>query len=286
MPGRMEKIREGDPAITKNGVPIEEHIEEEERNELEKTRKEELVIKQKHKKKLRPRERYEDDPRRVSKRVHHLSDFEIRKEYGIMARPFKTLTQNVLYVLFNAGETKINSRAIADELNKQLPDVSSVLSGIWKKLKGDELIHREKVGLAYHYQITGKGLEMGFGPVFKKYFPGPGGQPGPRKKPEPKAVPRSIDMGQAVFQLLERVDKLESTELSAFDEIKNTIKKMRTEWDHALNRVDGKVNHAKTLVADMRQSLEDGLEDKAAAINPLKTPNEFNVNFNIRFLLR
>lgn len=179
MPTKGDKIREDDPGITVGGVPLEQVVAEEERKEKENdvrdTRRQEIGTKAKHKKQFRPRERYGADPRRVKGRVRRLSEFEIRKEYGVMKKPFASLTQNVFFVLFQAGDTMIGSRAIADETGRALPDVSSALSNIFKKMKGDDAIYREKLGLAFQYKIPLEHRQIGFDTLYQKYFPGPGG---------------------------------------------------------------------------------------------------------------
>lgn len=214
MPGRSEKIREGDPGITVDGKPLETHIEDKEKNELEESRKEEVGTKTKSKKKIRPKEKYEEDPRKVSKRVRRLSDFEIRKEYGVKAKPFPSLTKNVMYLIYNAGDALINSRAIAKELDKPLPDVSSCLSNIYKRLKDDAMIYRKKVGLAYNYCMTNEGLTLGFEELFNKYFPGPGGV----RKKEPSKTELSLEDHRAMLSqeyselfnaVMQRVEALE-----------------------------------------------------------------------------
>ena len=68
-------------------------------------------------------------------------------------KPFASLTQNVFFVLFQSGDTMIGSRAIADETGRALPDVSSALSNIYKKMKGEDAIYLEKLGLAFQYKI-------------------------------------------------------------------------------------------------------------------------------------
>ena len=191
MPGRSDKIREGEPGITVDGVPLEQIIEAEERkerqNDLEDTRREEIGTKIKGKKRVKPRERYEDDPRKVHKRVRRLSEYEIRKEYGVKHKPFPSLSQNVLFVLFQAGDQMIGSRAIADETGKSLPDVSSCLSTIYKRLRADKAIYREKLGLAYQYRIEREDRQMGFDALYLKYFPGVAG----RKQPVSVTLERS-----------------------------------------------------------------------------------------------
>lgn len=178
MPGMGEKIKDGDPGITVDGVPLDNIVAEEERrerqNDLDGTRKEEIGTKAKHKKKFRPRERFGDDPRKVKRRCRRLSEYEIRKEYGLKEKPFSSLTKNVMYVLFHAGDQKVGSRGISDEIGKPLPDVSSALSNIFNKLKHDNHITRERLGLAYQYSLTPVALEKGFDTLYRIYFPGQG----------------------------------------------------------------------------------------------------------------
>jgi hypothetical protein len=286
----MVKIGKDDPGITIEGEDYKDVLARKEKRakeeEAEVERKKEIGTKTKHKKKLKPRERYEADSRRVSKRVHRLSDFEIRKEYGVMAKPFKTLTQNVLYVLFNAGESRMNSRAIADELEKQLPDVSSVLSGIWKKLKGDEIIERHKVGLAYHYCMTEKGLQMGFGPVFEQYFPGPGGVPKEKRQPkqvepapveDPKLKGAYKHLKELTRMILERVEALEG---NGKDSPPISVLDARiTDFGNDLRRM--------ALTVGKVMAFQDDFEDKIKAAVPMdRTPGKFDLNVNVRFLLR
>lgn len=174
MPGRMTKLGRDETGITVEGEDYKDFLarkeEKEKEDEAEAERKKEIGTKTKHKKKVRPRERFEDDPARVSKRVRHLSPFEIRKEYGVKERPFPTLNQNVLFTLFNAGDALINSRAISVEIGKPLADTSSALSHIWNKLKDTGMIYRKRVGLAYQYCMTNDALELGFEPLFRKFW--------------------------------------------------------------------------------------------------------------------
>lgn len=214
MPGRKEIIKETDPALTKDGRPIEEHLEQEERNDLDETRRQEIGIKARTKKHFRPRERFEDDPTKVSKRVRRLSDWEIRKVYGVKMKPHKTLTQDVLYLLFNTGDTAIDSNAVAKELERKLPDVSSVLSTIWKKLKDTGLLNREKIGMAYHYKMAPAGIEMGLDSMIQKYFPGPGGS----KRKQTPDLPVAPD--DAYTRLLKITDDLTNEFHSLLERIK------------------------------------------------------------------
>lgn len=293
MPGRSEKIRESDPGITIGGVSLEKHIEEKEKqekeNDLEDTRKEEIGTKVRGKKKVKPRERFKADPRKVSRRVRRLSDYEIRKEYGVKAKPFSSLTKNVMYCIYNSGDTLINSRAIAAELDKPLPDVSSALSNVYKKLKNDGMIYRKKVGLAYQYCLTNEGLAMGFEELYIKYFPGPGGVPGARKK-RTAAVPTEVEAHKAMLneeyskllnEVLDRVEKIETLENTKMHDLKKAL----------IARVEAIENDG---LADTVERLATQVDQMFQMVNaPTKDEpdyryagdqRELNVNFNIRFL--
>lgn len=280
MPGRMVKIGKDDPGITIEGEDYKDVLARKEKqqkeDEAEQERKREIGTKTKHKKKLKPRERYEDDSRRVSKRVHRLSDFEIRKEYGIMSKPMKTLTQNVLYVLFNAGDVSMNSRAIADELARSLPDVSSVLSGIWKKLKDTGLITREKKGLAYHYLLGQGAHDHGLGWVLKHYFPPQGGHRKPVEPVEPAPAPGKVEIPEwykgphkyfveTGQMLLERIEALET------DGLERKVVGVDNQLQELANNFK---RYKQGISADIREIFD--LENKP--------PGEFNINFNVRFL--
>lgn len=284
MPARSEKIRESDPGITVGGKPLDNHLEKEERNELEESQRQEVGAKAKSKKKIRPKAKFEDDPARVSKRVRRLSDWEIRKEYGVKEKPFSSLTKNVMYCIFNAGDTLINSRAISDELGRPLPDVSSSLSNIYKKLKGDGMIYRKKTGLAYNYCLTNEGLAFGFEELYQKYFPGPGGV---RKKPKeepaaPPPAPKGADLDKAFTRITDLYSRVEALAAGVFKRIE------ALEQDGLADKVE--------IMADtlQNQSRELGVlfqKFDIATTQPDDDPDyraggdrELNVNFNIRFL--
>jgi len=187
MSGSLDKITLDTPGITINGKDLKQILAEKEAKQrevdAENSRREEIGIKTKITKSIKPRDRFAEDPRRVHRRVRHLSEYEIRKEYGLINKPFPTLGQNVLYLLFHAGG-KIGSQAIAKEINRPLPDVSSALSTIYGRLKPDNLIERERIGLSFQYNLTSDARSLGFQTVWEKYWPGSK----PRKKREPAPV--------------------------------------------------------------------------------------------------
>lgn len=273
MPARMEKIKDSDPSITVGGKPLDNHLEKEERNELEESRRQEVGAKTKTKKKIRPKEKFEDDPRKVSKRVRRFSDWEIRKEYGVKAKPFSSLTKNVMYSIFNAGDTLINSRDVSKMLERPLPDVSSCLSMIYKKLKGDGMIYRKKTGLAFQYCMTNEGLALGFEELFQKYFPGPGGARKKAKK-EPLVGFSDEDHRKNYNHIIGRMEALAAGVFQRIEAIE------QDGLEGKVKRVSQNLTSMKSELARTRQSVEDSLEDKARALHG--QTNEFTIN--VRFL--
>ena len=118
--------------ITYNGLSIEEHLARRPEPETEKMVKEEIAEKKKA--------IYygckgwiDEDGRKVSRRVSYLSANKIREEYGIMQKQYKTLTENIIYVVRNMGPVTANE--IQQELKKTY-NLSATVRGIWQGLAG------------------------------------------------------------------------------------------------------------------------------------------------------
>ena len=78
---------------------------------------------------------YAGDTRKVSKRMVHLSDRQIRKEYGLMEKPFKTQVENILWLIINQGP--ISSAEMCAELGKKQSALSSIISRVYQALGPD-----------------------------------------------------------------------------------------------------------------------------------------------------
>lgn len=154
MVAEVEKIRENDPEVTVEGVPLEVYVAEEEektkgdeinqergKDEAEKTKVKRQGLKAKYDK--RPLKR------KVTRRVRRLTDREIREEYGLMTKPFKTKMENILWVIVNEGPILVPE--IAAKIEAKPADVSGFLSRLHKRI-GHDLIERKKIGTGFSYE--------------------------------------------------------------------------------------------------------------------------------------
>lgn len=154
----VEKIRPDDPALTVEGEPLEDHLAEKEEktkgDEIREERGKDEAEKRRVKRKGLSA-KYDKRPlkRKVTKRVRRLTDRQIREEYGLMTKPFKTKMENILWVIVNEGP--ITPPEIAAKLGEKPADVSGFLSRLYKRI-GHDLIKREKIGTGFSYtaQIT------------------------------------------------------------------------------------------------------------------------------------
>jgi hypothetical protein len=144
--------------ITINGVPLEQYLGE------VSTREAADLIMQAYREtvgemaKIKPTasvlDRYDESTARVAKRVRHLTDKEIRKEYGIMSKPYKTKLENSLAHLKSQGPSSVFE--IATVLEYKPRDVSTVMGRFFKRCP--HLIEREKIAQnAFLYKLTDEG---------------------------------------------------------------------------------------------------------------------------------
>lgn len=107
--------------------------------------------------KIKGKYAYEEETKKVRKRVKRWTDREIRKEYGIMDKPFDTNTDNIIWIIMEKGPVSVV------EINHQLGDkmqqstASAAVAGIWARLGSDhehaaDILSREQKGLTFYYQ--------------------------------------------------------------------------------------------------------------------------------------
>lgn len=84
---------------------------------------------------------------KVTRRVRYLTDEEIRREKGIMAKPFKTQAENLIYVL--TSKAPLTSAEVAKELGMKLENAQGLMSKVTLRL-GDH-IKKERKGLQFVY---------------------------------------------------------------------------------------------------------------------------------------
>jgi hypothetical protein len=107
---------------------------------------------------------------RVARRVVHLTDRQIRKEYGIMQKPFETKAENTLWLIFEQGP--VTSRDIMAALPSptQLNSLTALLASLWKTLgdSGARIIDRERRNGVYFYSKK-PGVDVSVESAAEKY---------------------------------------------------------------------------------------------------------------------
>lgn len=101
------------------------------------------------------KEKYQPETKRVSKRVKYLSDNQIRKEYGIMQKPFEKTGENIIWVMQNKGP--VTTTEIAQELGVSYGKISGVVSELYAFFSKTGDIVRETRGTrGYEYLFGSK----------------------------------------------------------------------------------------------------------------------------------
>lgn len=103
-----------------------------------------------------PKRNYKEpqEPKEEHEEIRHLSDDEIRKEYGIMSHPYPTLVENVLWVIQNEGPISVSD--IEKKLNKKPRSLVPLASKLYKVLGGEgDLLGLERYSpVGNHYLYT------------------------------------------------------------------------------------------------------------------------------------
>ncbi|KKM00115.1 hypothetical protein LCGC14_1807720, partial [marine sediment metagenome] len=85
------------------------------------------------------------ETKKVSKSVRHLSPDETRKEYSIMEKPFKTVIENIFWLMVNEGPISVAD--MEDKLGKKRRSLSGVVYRIYKRMGEENL--RENLKVVY-----------------------------------------------------------------------------------------------------------------------------------------
>ncbi|MCK5138523.1 MAG: hypothetical protein KAQ85_01665 [Thermodesulfovibrionia bacterium] len=167
----MERTICTDSGITFEGKPLSDVLEAQESSakgkEIARERREDMNEKSKliyHE----SRDRLGEETRRVSRRVICLSDRQIRKEYGVMAKPYKTIAENIIAVIMEKGP--VNSGRINNILNKESKQTSSIISYIYQALSPKYLDRGMQIdGKSYSYKFI-KEISVADAHIKYKYF--------------------------------------------------------------------------------------------------------------------
>ena len=139
--------------ITVNGIPLSvetaDDLDTEKTNEIEIERRETIkAIPPKKHKSLKNNK----TKSHVQGHIKHLTDNQIRKEYGLMERPFNTNTENILWAMMNVT-TPSTPKEIAEIAGYEGSDgsLSSIISSIYYALYPGGFVTREIYGKSKKY---------------------------------------------------------------------------------------------------------------------------------------
>lgn len=185
------KLRDA-PALSVGDVPLENHLAEEEAetkgNEIQAERGKEQAKRKKASRKRSKAKYADNDKVRVAKRVRRLTDREIREEYGIMAREYASLTENVLWCIINKGP--LSPPDIAKEIQKKPGDVSGVCTRLCRRLP--EIIERDETKRPFVYKaIKEVSPEAAYRNFLARDNTGKKKKTAKRKSPAPAPAPAS-----------------------------------------------------------------------------------------------
>lgn len=139
------------------GKPLKEILEEIPDSEIEEVRKSEQKKSLYHNGVIKFRKITSKSESHGDVRVY--TDDEIRRERGIMSKPFKTQIENVLWTIKHKGP--ITVKQIAEDLNYKTERISACMANVWNAVgegqpKSAKLIGRHKIaderGFAYFCQ--------------------------------------------------------------------------------------------------------------------------------------
>lgn len=158
------------------GKPLEEFLKDQERDE--KSREIEEVRKESE---HRQRTTYvygdekkpKEDTRRVAKRVKYYTDREIRKEFGIMKKPFSSHAENAVWTIWEKGPLSTTEVGKEIEYPGGGGSLSAMISTIWQRLGNMhpgamDIIERDNHHGVFRYQKK-RGVDMSVEQAIEKY---------------------------------------------------------------------------------------------------------------------
>jgi hypothetical protein len=160
----------GNGEITFKGQPLSDAVEAMESREkgAEIARERKADMKQRDKLMYyKPKNRMEEETRRVSRRVIHLSDEQIRKDYGLAMKPYKTVAENIIATIRKGGP--ITAKNINHVLGLIPRQTSSTISYIYQALSPNYMVRR-LLGKEYEYKFIKEiSVEIAH-KLYKKYI--------------------------------------------------------------------------------------------------------------------
>lgn len=139
--------------ITVGGIPLKDLIKTDDLEEVEIPKEDTYSF---YKKPHVPKKKY--DNKRKPIYTKKWTDEEIRKEYGIMTKPYRSTTKNILWVLHNNQPEWVSSKGIQQTLGKSAAQITPRISEIWNHLgdsSGQGLVLREHIsGRSFKYRLN------------------------------------------------------------------------------------------------------------------------------------
>jgi len=159
-----------------DGKPLLQYLEDLERDD--KSREVEEVRKDDEKHKYRRTGSYADErqvveTRKVSRRVERWSARKIRKEYGIMAKPFKTHAENAIWAILEKGPLNVTEIGAEIDWAGKGSSLSAMVATVWHRL-GDmhagcaRILKRESKNGSFSYEKV-PGIDISVEAAIEKY---------------------------------------------------------------------------------------------------------------------
>jgi hypothetical protein len=160
-----------------DGKPLFEYLVDKERDrkstETEEVRKEAEGRKYGRRTGSYADERQEVDTRRVSKRVKYWSPQKIRKEYGIMEKPFASHAENAIWVMMEKGPIGVTDIGKEMDWKGKHNSLSAMVAGAWARLGNKHegaagILDRESDHGSFRY-FKAKGVDISVEAAIEKY---------------------------------------------------------------------------------------------------------------------
>jgi hypothetical protein len=154
-----------------------------------------------------------------SGRTRFFTDREIRKEYGIMAKPFQTTVENIIWAIFH--KQPITVKQIAKEINweKSISSLSAQMKGIWDRLGVEaQIIDRKPVkgGPGFTYFVR-DGVDMTDEAAIQKYKATP--DPRSKKSKKNNRIKEMLEISEEVSPIEKVISETISNKLGVKVEV-------------------------------------------------------------------
>jgi hypothetical protein len=136
--GKVKVIKQDIPeGVFIEGKPLEKYLEDDERDQKSKEVEEvrsEFIKKSRKTHGTYADERQQPDTRKVSKRTRWFTDSEIRKEYGIMEKPFEGNAENAIWVILQKGPLTVKGIGEQMQWHGKGNTLSALVATVWTRL--------------------------------------------------------------------------------------------------------------------------------------------------------